>query len=144
MLFTKKVESLCFDVVILKGNRKSYEILTSLDFLGGDKEVVDETMSVGTSKYLSEVKELVRYPDENVICQADGKEYTCHVFSIRRVESHEEKIFGDIIETNYYADGIGPIRTVISVDGKKYGYDLCEYSIKGGDGMIPSSTYKTP
>ncbi len=135
--FRKKEESLCSDVVILKGNMESYKTLTSLDSSGYDKEVVDETMSINTSKYLFEEKELVRHPDEKVLCQADGREYICHVFSIRRVVSHEEKIFGDVIETNYYADGIGPIHTVISVDGKKYVYDLYQYSIKGGDGMIP-------
>lgn len=135
--FRKKEKSICYNVVILKGNMESYKSLTSFDASSYDKEVVDEAMSVGTSKYLFEEKELVRSPDEKVICQADGKEYICHVFSIRRIESHDEKIFGDIIETNYYADGIGPIRTVISVDDNKYVYDLCEYSIKGGDGMIP-------
>ena len=135
--FRMKKESLCSDVVILKGNMESYKSLTSFDASGYDKEVVDETMSVGTSKYLFEEIELVRYPDENVICQADGKAYICHVFSIRRIESQDEKIFGDIIEINYYADGIGPIHTVISLDGKKYAYDLCQYSIKGGEGMIP-------
>ena len=46
-------------------------------------------------------------------------------------------ILGDIIETNYYADGIGPIRTVLSIDDKTWIYDLYEYTIKGGDGMIP-------
>ncbi|MBQ7339065.1 MAG: hypothetical protein IJW40_11530 [Clostridia bacterium] len=66
-----------------------------------------------------------------------SKEYLCCVYTIKRAESGGEKIWGDIIETNYYASGIGPIRTVICVDDKKYVYDLCEYSIKGGDGMIP-------
>lgn len=137
LAFRKKAEALCFDVVILKGNEESYETMTSLAPSGFDKEVVDETMSADTAKPLIAEKELLRHPDEKVICQADGKEYVCHVFSIRRVESSGEKIVGDIKETNYYVSGIGPIRTVIFVDGKKYIYDLCEYSIKGGNGMIP-------
>ena len=135
--FHKKSESLCFDAVILKGNRESSETLTSLDSSGYDKELVDETMSVGTSKSLFEEKELVRYPDEKVICKADGKEYLCHVFTIKRVENPDEMILRDIIETNYYADGIGPIRTVLSIGDKIWVYDLCEYTIKGGDGLIP-------
>lgn len=134
--FHKKSESLCFDAVILKGNRESYETLTSLDSSGYDKELVDETMSVGTSKSLFEEKELVRYPDEKVICKADGKEYLCHVFTIKRVENPDNIVLKDIIETNYYAAGIGPIRTVLSIGDKTWIYDLCEYTIKGGDGMI--------
>ena len=135
--FRKKSESLCFDTVILKGNRESYESLTSLDASGYDKEMLDETLTVGASKYLFEEKELVRHPDERVICQADGKEYLCHVFTIRRVENPDNMILRDIIETNYYADGIGPIRTVLSIGDKTCIYDLYEYTIKGGDGMIP-------
>ena len=135
--FRKKSESLCFDVVILKGNRESYKTLTSLNSSGYDKELVDETMAVGTSKYFFEEKELVRHSDERVICQADGKEYLCHVFTIRRAENPDNMTLRDIIETNYYADGIGVIRTVLSIGDKTWIYDLCEYTIKGGDGMIP-------
>ncbi len=133
--FRKHEKSICHD--ILKGNMKWYESLTSFDSLGYDKEVVDENMSVGTSKYLIEGKELLRLPDETVICQADWKTYTCHVFSIRRVGYKDERMVGDMTETNYYARGIGPVRTVISVDGKRYVYDLCEYTVNGGDGLIP-------
>lgn len=135
--FRKKSESLCFDAVILKGNRESYESLTTLDVSGYDKEMLDETLPVGASKYLFEEKELVRHSDERVICQADGKEYPCHVFTIRRVENPDNMILRDITETNYYADGIGPIRTVLSIGDKMWIYDLYEYTIKGGDGMIP-------
>ncbi len=136
-VFRKKSESLCFDTVILKGNRESYESLTSLDASGYDKEMLDKTLTVGASKYLFEEKELVRHSDERVICQADGKEYLCHVFTIRRVENPDNMILRDIIETNYYADGIGPIHTVLSIGDKMWIYDLYEYTIKGGDGMIP-------
>lgn len=136
--FRKKSKFLCSDTVILKGNRESYEeSLTSLDASGYDKEMLDETLTVGVSKYLPEEKELVRHPDERVICQSDGKKYLCHVFTIRRVENPDNMILGDIIETNYYADGIGPIRTVLSIGDKTWIYDLYEYTIKGGDGMIP-------
>ena len=135
--FHKKSESLCFDTVILKGNRESYETLTSLDSSGCDKGLVDKTMSVGTSKPLSEGKELIRYPDEKVSCKADGKEYLCRVFTIKRAENPDDMMLRDIIETNYYADGIGPIRTVLSIDSKTWVYDLCAYTIKGGDGIIP-------
>lgn len=48
-----------------------------------------------------------------------------------------ERIIGDTSEKNYFAPGIGLVRTVLSVDNKKYVYELCNYSIKGGDGLLP-------
>lgn len=133
----EKSESLCSDAVIMKGERESFEALTSLASSGYDKELVDEEMPVNASKRLYEDKELVRLPEEKVICQADGKEYLCHVFLIHRVENNAEKILGDIIETNCFADGIGLIRTVLLIGNKKYVYDLCAYSVKGGEGILP-------
>ncbi len=136
-----KRAAVCFDVVILKGYQEWYETMNSLDVFGEVKEIVDEALPVGTSKYLSEEMELIRHPDETVTCQADGKDYLCRVFTIRRVENNGKRIIGDTIETHYYASGVGLIRTALSVTGRdrvsKYVYNLCAYTIKGGDGLIP-------
>ena len=137
MAYRERADELCFDVVILKGYQEWYETMNSLERSGEVKEIVDEALPVGTSKYPSGEMGLIRHPDEIVTCQADGKEYLCRVFSIRRAEL----VVGDMIETHYYANGIGPIRTVLLVKGKEhvseYVYDLCAYTIKGGDGLIP-------
>ncbi len=137
----KRADALCFDVVILKGYREWYETMNSLDISGELKEIADEALPVGTSKYLSEEMELIRRPDETVTCQADGKEYLCRVFSIRRVDNNGERIIGDKIETYYYASGVGLIRTALLVTYRdhvsEYVYNLSAYTIKGGDGMIP-------
>ena len=77
--------------------------MTFLDPSDYDKTLVDETMTVDTSNYLFEYKELVQHQDEKVFCQADGKEYLCHVFTIRRVEKPDNMVLRDIIETYYYA-----------------------------------------
>ena len=136
-LSLKKEESLCSDIVILKGNMGFYETLTSFDSSGYDKEIADESMSFVASKKKFDEKVLVRCPDEKLICKADGKEYLCNVFAIRRSEDPNNMISEDIIETNYYADGIGLIRAVLSTGDKTWIYDLCECTIKGGGGMIP-------
>ena len=98
------------------------------------KEIVDQSLPVYASKCLPEEMELIRWPDETVICQADGKEYPCRVFSVRRAELFA----GDMIETHYFARGIGLIRSVLSVlCVREYVYDLCDYTVKGGDGLLP-------
>ena len=137
LAYHKRAEGLCFDVVILKGYREWYESPNSLKLSGDAKAVADGALPVGASVYPFGEMELIRHPDETVTCPADGKEYPCRVFSIRRAEV----MTGDMIETHYYAEGIGPIRSELSVMGRdrvtEYVYDLCEYSIKGGDGLIP-------
>jgi hypothetical protein len=129
----EEASSLCFDVTILKG----YHITDPPDPSTPMKELVDQALPVGASKYPIEGKELIRLPDETIICQADGEAYTCSVFSIRRVGNKDENVIGDTSETHYFANGIGPIRAVISVGGKQYAYDLCAYTIQGGDGLLP-------
>ena len=137
----KPAKGVCFDVVILKGYREWYETMDSLNVSGEVKEIADEAMTVGTSKYMSKEMEMIRRSDETVTCQADGKEYLCRVFTIRRVEKNGERIIGDTIETHYYVRGVGLIRTELLVTGRdhkrEYVYNLCAYTIKGGDGMIP-------
>ncbi len=142
MAYRKRADALCFDVVILKGYREWYETMDSLDLSGEVKEVADEVLSVGDSKYLAREMELIRQSDETVTCQADGKEYLCRVFSIRLAENNGARIMmGNVLETHYYASGIGPIRSVISMRGREgvreYVFDLCDYTIKGGDGLLP-------
>ena len=136
-----KRAEVCFDVVILKGYNEWFKAMDSLELSGEVKEIVDEALPVGTSKKLSEEMELIRRPNETVTCQADGKEYLCSVFTILRVKNNGERIIGDTIETNYYASGVGLIRTALSVTAKdcvrEYVYNLCAYTIKGGVGLIP-------
>ena len=134
-MYCKREEafSLCFDVTILKG----YNIMDPPDPSTPMKELVDQALPVGASKCLPEERELIRLPDETVICQADGKAYACSVFLIRRVGYKDANMVGDTSEIHYYAGGIGPIRAVISVDGKQCAYDLCDYTIQGGDGLLP-------
>lgn len=121
---------LCFDENILKG----YSITDPPNPSASMKEIVDQSLPVYASKCLPEEMEMIRWPDETVICQADGKEYPCRVFSVRRTELFA----GDMIETHYFARGIGLIRSVLSVlCVREYVYDLCAYTIKGGDGFLP-------
>ena len=129
----EEASSLCFDVTILKG----YNITDPPDPSASTKEIVDQSLPVYASKCLPEERELIRLPDETVICQADGKAYACSVFLIRRVGYKDANMVGDTSEIHYYAGGIGPIRAVISVGGKQYAYNLCAYTIQGGDGLLP-------
>lgn len=133
----EEASSLCFDVTILKGYKEWPDIMEPPDPSASTKEIVDQALPVGASKYPIEGKELIRLPDETIICQADGKAYACSVFSIRRVGNKDENMVGDTSETHYFAKGIGPIRAVISVGGKQYAYDLCAYTIRGGDDLLP-------
>ena len=136
MAFRKRADALFPNVVILKG---WYEPADSLDSSREVKEIADAALPVGASKYLTEEIELVRHSDEIVICQADGQEYLCRAFSCRFAENIE--VLGIVGETYYFAEGIGPIRSVLSVRSREgmreYVYDLCDYTVKGGDGLLP-------
>ena len=138
-MFCKREESfpLCSDVTILKGYEEWLDVVDSPNPPTPMKEVVDQALPVGASKCLPEERELIRLPDETIICQADGVAYVCSVFLIRRVGYKDANMVGDTSEIHYYAGGIGPIRAVISIDGKQYAYDLCDYTIQGGDGLLP-------
>jgi hypothetical protein len=50
-------------------------------------------------------------------------------------------VLGIVGETHYFAEGIGLIRSVLSVRSREgmreYVYDLCDYTVKGGDGLLP-------
>ena len=143
MMFCKREESfpLCSDVTILKGYEEWLDVVDSPNPPTPMKEVVDQALPVGASKCLPEERELIRLPDETVICQADGEAYVCSVFSIRRVGERDENVIGNTSETHYFARGIGPIRSLLSVRGREgvreYAYDLCDYTIQGGDGLLP-------
>lgn len=135
----EEASSLCFDVTILKG----YNITDPPDPSASTKEIVDQSLPIYASKCLPEEMEMIRWPDETVICQADGKAYACSVFLIRRVGYKDANMVGDTSEIHYYAGGIGLIRSVLSVlrggrEGvREYVYDLCDYTVKGGDGLLP-------
>lgn len=105
------------------------------------KVIIDESLTAEASARQYGECELVRHPDEKVICRADGKEYVCHVFSYGRSKRDGGQVIGDASEKNYFAPGIGLVRTVLSVDGKdcveEYVYELCDYTVKGGDGLLP-------
>lgn len=137
--FREKAEPLYSSPTVLKGERGYPESLSlnSYGYQNEDKIIIDRSLTVGASNRHYEEYELIRHPDEKVICQADGKEYVCYVFSYGRPERMGERIIGDTSEKNYFAPGIGLVRTVLSVDNKKYVYELCNYSIKGGDGLLP-------
>lgn len=126
---------LCFDVTILKG----YNIMDPPNPSASTKEIVDQSLPVYASKCLPEEMELIRWPDETVVCRADGKEYLCRVFSCRFAANVEA--LGIVGETHYFAEGIGLIRSVLSVRSREgmreYVYDLCDYTVKGGDSLLP-------
>ena len=139
MAFLKRVDALLSNVVILKGDREWYESADSLDPSGKVKEIADAALPVGGSKSLPEEMELIRLSDETVVCRADGKEYLCRVFSCRFAANVE--VLGIVGETHYFAEGIGLIRSVLSDRSREgmreYVYDLCDYTVKGGDGLLP-------
>lgn len=136
-----KSDPLYFCPTILKGDAE-YPEFVSLPFdVHSRKVIIDESLTADASARQYGEYELVRHPDEKVICRADGKEYVCHVFSYGRSKRDGEQVIGDTSEKNYFAPGIGLVRTVLSVDGKdcveEYVYELCDYTVKGGEGLLP-------
>lgn len=135
--YLKEAEPLYYNPAVLKGNKAT---LSSYGRRNDDKVIVDSSLPVGASSQYEEYGheyELVRHPDEKVICRADGKEYVCHVFSYGRRDHSGEQVLGEKSVKNYFAPGVGLVRMVLSVDGKEYVYELCDYSVKGGDALLP-------
>lgn len=115
---------LCFHLPILKGYSSCMD---PFGYWNMNKLLFDGSLAVGEAYDWQNTR-----VEDAVIHMQDGTEYQCRVF----VRKREEQVVAC-----YFTENVGLVRVVLRDDSDSvkatYQFDLCEYSIVGGEGFFP-------
>jgi hypothetical protein len=119
------MDPLCHDLPAISGYY--YTTTDSINY-NKDKTIIDESLAVGES--INKESGVFTYISNSAVVTTQIGEFRkCHVFSYIRN--------GKTIE-NYFAPNIGLVRVVVKEnESQVYEYEICEYTIKGGEGLFP-------
>lgn len=130
MMWSRGIKNpLCHDLPVISGY---YYTTTEPINYNKDKTIIDESLAVGES--INKESGVFTYISNNAVVTTQIGEFReCHVFSYRRD--------GKTIE-NYFAPNIGLVRVVVKQNESQvyeqvYEYEICEYTLKGGEGLFP-------
>lgn len=97
--------------------------------------MLDESMKVGDSKISSDGRSTLKYTDDSAICDTPSGHFeNCSVFVF------EGEHYGLTNVETYICPGIGIVRQTAVRDGNYSEWDLSDYIINGGSGLIPFRT----
>ena len=115
---------LCFHLPILKGYSSCMD---PVGYWNMNKLLFDGSLAVGEAYDWQNTR-----VEDAVIHMQDGTEYQCRVF----VRKREEQVVAC-----YFTENVGLVRVVLRDDSDSVKatnqFDLCEYSIVGGEGFFP-------